>query len=157
MCQSICVSVDLFTINLKFLTTHIYWLAQLFYLSLVSGLEFKNCKLRVENTHLIKLDQSITPIDAYPYTKKYLHASRKSYSKKNSPKKNKWEAIVLGFGSKQPLQQQSTLACFIGPVSMVVLWNVCFLPDQSSLCFSARLWTTALEIYVLFFWIFTYG
>ena len=96
-------------------------------MSLVSGLELKTCKLRVENTqvventHLIKLNQSITPMNVYPYAKKHLHASKKSSSKKNSSKTNKWEAIVLGFGSKQPLQQQSTPACFIGPVCMVVL------------------------------------
>ena len=35
--------------------------------------------------------------------------------------KNKWEAIALEFESKKFLQQQSTLAWFIGPVcSMVV-------------------------------------
>ena len=101
-------------------------------MSLVSELELKNCKLlveniqTVENTHLIKLNQSITPMDAYPDTKKYLHASQKSSSKKNSSKKtkknqNKREAIVLGFGSKHPLKQQLTLACFIGPLCMVVL------------------------------------
>ena len=50
MCQSVCVSVHLFTINFKFLTTHNYWLAQLFYMSLDSGLELKNFKLQVENT-----------------------------------------------------------------------------------------------------------
>ena len=150
MRQSVCVSVDLFTINLKFLTTHSYWLAQLFYMSLVSGPEFKICKLRAENTHLIKLNQSITRKKAPP-------CFQKSFSKKNSSKKNKWETIVLGFGSKQPLQQQSILACFIGPVCLVVLWNVCFLPVQSFLCFSAWMWTTALEVYVLFFWIPTYG
>ena len=156
MCQSICVSVDLFTINPKFLTTHSHWLAQLFYLRWISGLELKNCKLRVQNTHLIKLNQSITPMDAYPYAKKHLQAFKKSYSEKNSSQKHKWEAIVLGFGSKQPFQQQSTLACFIGLMCMVVLWNVYFLHVQSSLCFSAWLWRTALEMYVLFFWILTY-
>ena len=80
-------------------------------MTLVSGLELKNCKLRVEktraveNTDLIKLNQSINPMDAYPYAKKHLHVSKKGPSKKNSSKENKWEAIVLGFGSKQPLQQ----------------------------------------------------
>ena len=79
-------------------------------MSFVSGLELKNCKLRlestqaVENTHLIKLSQSITPMDAYRYGKMHLHASKKGSSKKISAKKNKWKAIVLGFGSKQPLQ-----------------------------------------------------
>ena len=29
---------------------------------------------------------------------------------------NQGEALVPGVGSKQPLQQQSTPACFIGPV-----------------------------------------
>ena len=96
-------------------------------MSLDSGLELKNCKVRVENTqaventHLIKLNQSITTMDTYPYAKKHLHASNKSFSKKNSSKNNKWKAIVLEFGSKQPPQQQSTLACFIRPVCMVVL------------------------------------
>ena len=90
--QSVCVSMHLFKINLKFLTTHDYWLAQLLYMSLVSGLELKTCKLRVENTqaventHLIKLNQSITPMNVYPYAKKHLHASKKSSSKKNSSK-----------------------------------------------------------------------
>ena len=46
---------------------------------------------------------------------------KKVLPKRILPKQNKWEAIVLGFGSKQPLQQQSTPACFIGPVCMVVL------------------------------------
>ena len=32
------------------------------------------------------------------------------------PKKLRRGALVSGFGSKQPLQQQSTPACFIGPV-----------------------------------------
>ena len=41
MCHSVCVSVHLFRINLKFLKTHNYWLAQLVYVSLVSGLELK--------------------------------------------------------------------------------------------------------------------
>ena len=96
-------------------------------MSLDSGLELKNCKVRVENTqaventHLIKLNQSITPMDAYPYVKNHLHVSKKSSFRKNSSKKNKWEAIVLEFGSKQPLQQQSTLVCFFGPVCMVFL------------------------------------
>ena len=96
-------------------------------MSFVSGLELKNCNLRVENTqavvntHLIKLSQFITPMDAYQYAKMHLHASKKGSSKKNSAKKNKWQATVLGFGSKQPLQQQSTLAYFTGPVCMVVL------------------------------------
>ena len=120
--QSVCVSVHLFTINLEFLKTHNYWLAQLVYMTLVSGLELKNCKM----------------------PNKIL---------KNSSKKTKWEAKLLGFGSKQPPQQQSTPFCFIGPVySIVVLWNVCFLSLQSSLYFSAWLWTTTLEIYVRFFW-----
>ena len=30
--------------------------------------------------------------------------------------KNQGEALVSGFGSEQPLQQQSTPACFVGPV-----------------------------------------
>ena len=79
---------------------------------------------------------------------------KKIFQKK---KREKWEAKVLEFWSKQPLQQQSTLACFIEPVCMVDLWNDCFLPVQSSLYFSAWLWTTALEMYVEFFWIFVCG
>ena len=91
------------------------------------GLELRNCKLRIKIL-------------------------------RNSSRKTKWEAIVLGFESKQPLQQQSTPACFTGhKCSMVVLWNVCFLSLQSSLCFSAWLWTTTLEIYVRFFWTFACG
>ena len=91
-CKSLCsLSVHLFTINLKFSTTHNYWLAQLVYMSLVSGLELKNCKLRIKML-------------------------------RNSSKKSKWETIVLGFGSKQRLQQQSTPACFIGPVCLCVWW-----------------------------------
>ena len=52
----------------------------------------------------------------------------------NSSKKLEvWGALVSGFGSKQPLQQQSTPACFTGPVrSMMVLWNVCFLSIELS-------------------------
>ena len=74
LCQSVCVSVHLLTINLKFLKTHNYWLPQLLYMSLVSGLELKNCKLCIKML-------------------------------RNFSKKNKQKAIVLGFGSKQPLQQ----------------------------------------------------
>ena len=48
MCQPDCVSVHLFTINLKFLKTHNYWLGQLVYVSLVSGLELKNCWLLIK-------------------------------------------------------------------------------------------------------------
>ena len=52
----------------------------------------------------------------------------------NSSKKLEvWGALVSGFGSKQPLQLQSTPACFTGPVrSMMVLWNVCFLSIELS-------------------------
>ena len=164
ICQSVCVFVHLFRINVKFLTTQNYWLAQLLYISLVSGLELKNWKLRLENTQavkstqLIKLNQSITSMDVYPHARKHLHASKKKFSKKKKQKRReKWEAKVLEFWSKQPLQQQSTLACFIEPVCMVDLWNDCFLPVQSSLYFSAWLWTTALEMYVEFFWIFVCG
>ena len=48
MCQSVCVSVYLFTINLKFLKTHNYWLAQLVYVSQVSGLELKKGRLHIK-------------------------------------------------------------------------------------------------------------
>ena len=48
MCQSVCMSERLFTINLKFLKTHNCWLAQLVYVSLVAGLEFKKCKLDIK-------------------------------------------------------------------------------------------------------------
>ena len=36
MCQSVCVSLHLFKINLKFLKDHNYWLAQFLHISLVS-------------------------------------------------------------------------------------------------------------------------
>ena len=48
MCQSVCVSVHLFRINLKFLKTHNYWLAQLLHVSLVSGLELKMCRMHIK-------------------------------------------------------------------------------------------------------------
>ena len=64
-------------------------------MSLVSRLELKNCKLwventqAVENTHLIKLNALLAfSLDAYPYTKKHLYASKKSSSMNNSSKKN---------------------------------------------------------------------
>ena len=51
--------------------------------------------------------------------------------------------ISVRFGSEHYLQQQSIPACFDGLVrSLVVLWNICFLPVQSSLVFPAWLWTT---------------
>ena len=45
---SVCVSMHLFTINLNFLKPHNSWLAQLVYVSLVSGLKLKNYKLRIK-------------------------------------------------------------------------------------------------------------
>ena len=54
-------------------------------MSFVSGLELKNCKLRIKML-------------------------------RNSSKKNKQEAIVLGFGSKHPLQPQTTTASLIACV-----------------------------------------
>ena len=48
MCQSICVSLHLFRINLKFLKAQNYWLAQLLHVSLVSGLELKTCTMHVK-------------------------------------------------------------------------------------------------------------
>ena len=48
MCQSVCVSVHLFIIHLKFLKTCKYWIAQLVYVSLVSGLELKKCRLNIK-------------------------------------------------------------------------------------------------------------
>ena len=48
MCHSVCVSLHLFRINLKFLKTHNYWLAQLLYASLVSGLELKTCRMHIK-------------------------------------------------------------------------------------------------------------
>ena len=48
MCQSVCLSVDLLRINLKFLNIHNYWLAQLLYVSLVSGLELKTCRMHIK-------------------------------------------------------------------------------------------------------------
>ena len=60
--------------------------------------------------------------------------------------KNEGEALVSGFGSEQPLQQQLAPACFVAPVcSMVVLWNICFLSVQSSFVVPAWLWTTTLQ------------
>ena len=47
MCQSVCVSVHHFKINLKFLKTHSYWLAQLLHVSLVLGLELKICRMHI--------------------------------------------------------------------------------------------------------------
>ena len=46
--QSVCVSVHLFTVTLKFLKTHKYWLAQLLHVSLVPGLEFEKCRLLIK-------------------------------------------------------------------------------------------------------------
>ena len=74
ICQSACVSVDLFTNTLTFLKTHNYWLAQLVRVSLDSGLEFKMCRLHIKIL-------------------------------RNSSKKIKGNALVSGFGTKQPLQQ----------------------------------------------------
>ena len=48
MCQSVFVSVHLFRINLKFLKTHKYWLAQLLYLSLVSGLLLETWRMHLK-------------------------------------------------------------------------------------------------------------
>ena len=47
MCQSVCVSVHLFRINLKFFKTHNYWLAQLLYVSLFPGLELKTSRMHI--------------------------------------------------------------------------------------------------------------
>ena len=47
MSQSVCVSVHLFTINLKFLQTHNYRLAQ--HVSQVSGLELKKMSTAHQN------------------------------------------------------------------------------------------------------------
>ena len=48
LCQSVCVSVHLFRINLKFLKTHNYWLGQVLYVSLASGLELKPCRMHIK-------------------------------------------------------------------------------------------------------------
>ena len=78
-------------------------------MSLISGLELKNCKLRIK-------------------------------IRRNSSKKSKWEAIVLGFVLKQSLQRQSTPACFIGPVSsMVKWWLVWWFCEMFVSCASSRL------------------
>ena len=54
--------------------------------------------------------------------------------------------LVSGFGSEQPLQQQSTPACSVVFVcSLAVLWNICFLSVQSSLVVPAWLGTTTLQ------------
>ena len=94
-------------INLKFLKSHNYWLVQLVYVSLNSRVELKKCKL---------------------YIKMFINFSEKPMGLGGE--------LVSDFRSKQPLQQQSTPACFIGPVwIMVVLWNICFLSAKSFLCF----------------------
>ena len=60
--------------------------------------------------------------------------------------KNEGEALVSGFGSEQPLQQQSMHSCFVRLVcSLVFLWNISFLSVQSSLVVPAWLWTTTLQ------------
>ena len=46
--QSVCVSVHLSRINLKFLKTHNYSLAQLAYVNLVSGVELKTCRMQIK-------------------------------------------------------------------------------------------------------------
>ena len=74
MCQSVCLSVHLFTINLKFLKTHNCWLAQLVYVSQVSGLELKKMQTAYQN--------------AWEFFQKIMG-----------------EALVPGFGTKQPLQK----------------------------------------------------
>ena len=48
MFQLVCVFVRLFTINLKFLKSHNYWLVQLVYVSLNSGLELKKFNLYIK-------------------------------------------------------------------------------------------------------------
>ena len=48
MYQSVCVSVHLFRINLKFLITHNYWQAQYLSVSLVSGLELRKCRMHIK-------------------------------------------------------------------------------------------------------------
>ena len=127
MFQLVCVFVCIFTINLKFLKTHNYWLVQLVYVSLDSGLELKKWKLCI---------------------KTFRKFPKKSWGGGGG-------GFVLGFGSKQPLQQQSTpAACFIGPVwSMVVLWNVCFLSAKSFL-FSYLAVNNCIEILFRLFYIF---
>ena len=47
-CHSVCVSVHLFKINLKFLKTYNYWLGQVSYVSFVSGLELKACRMYIK-------------------------------------------------------------------------------------------------------------
>ena len=81
ICQSACVSVDLFTNTLTFLKTHNYWLAQIVRVSLASGLEFKMCRLHIKML-------------------------------RNFSKKIKGDALVPGFGTKQPLQQFKFLLLF---------------------------------------------
>ena len=48
MRQSNSVCVHLLRIHLKFLKTHNYWLPQLVYVSLVSGLELKTCRIHIK-------------------------------------------------------------------------------------------------------------
>ena len=47
LCQSVGVSVHLFRNNLKFLKIRNCWLAQLLYVSLVSALELKTCRMHI--------------------------------------------------------------------------------------------------------------
>ena len=85
ICQSVCVSVHLITIILKFLKTYNYYLAQLVYVSLVSGRELRQCKLYIKML-------------------------------RNSSKKIMGEALLSGFGTKQPLSQLKFL---------FLLWLLC--------------------------------
>ena len=78
MCHSVCVSVHLFRINLKFLKTHNYWIAQLLYVSLFPGLELKLPECTYQ--------------DAEEFFQKIMG-----------------EALVSGFGTKQPLSQLNIL------------------------------------------------
>ena len=48
MCHSVCVSLHLFTVTLKFLKTHSYGVAQVLNVNLVTGLEFKMRRLLIE-------------------------------------------------------------------------------------------------------------
>ena len=93
LCVSQSVWLYVFTIHLKFLKTHNYWLAQLVYISF----EFR-ARIKMH----IKMFR-------------------------NFSKKSGGDVLVSGFGSKQPLQQQSTCAYFIGPVCSMVWFCEMFL------------------------------
>ena len=91
LCQSLYLSLCLFTINLKFLKTHYhYWLSQVVYVSFVLGLTLKKCKLRIKML-------------------------------KNSSKTMWGRHYWQGFSQNSHFSKNQSSACFIGPVCSIVL------------------------------------